>query len=145
MTIAIAGQLVSDLNIHLQYGASISGVLTDRLTHQPLHDTNMTIALFTPQGALVTYFWEDSDAGGTYRIPGLAPGNYFLAIGDEFISDTGHRPQLYGGTDCIPSTDSGPPVCSFVGVAPLLVPEGGLTDINFALSPEDYIFQNGFD
>jgi hypothetical protein len=141
----IQGQLVSNLDIHLQNGASISGALTDRLTDLPLHDSSVSVALFTSQGSLASYFWEVPHEDGSYRIPGLAPGSYFLAIGDEFTSDAGHLPQLYGGNDCVPSSTSGPPVCSFGGVAPLVVTQNGLTNVNFALSPKDYVFRNGFD
>lgn len=130
----VANKLVSGLDIHLQAGATISGKLLDRANNLPVFGYS-ELLFYTPAGVPVTRVdvWPDATTGA-YQIPGLAPGNYYVAADQTFGPDTGYYPNLYGGADCDPGDQSGFPACSFTGVTPLSVPAQGLTNIDFDLS-----------
>ena len=129
-----SGKLLTGLNIHLQTGATISGTLTDRVTHGALY-AYPRFTLYTPAGVLVTSVDIPMDVTtGAYSIVGLAPGNYYLVADEQFGFNSGYYPNVYGGSDCDPTDPSGLPACSFAGVTPLTVPAEGLTNIDFQLS-----------
>jgi len=129
------GELVGHIDIHTQLGATIAGTFTNRAYHYPIHDTVM-VTLYTPAGApLETFDVLPDFSTGTYSIAGLAPGSYYLSAGEPFGYNEGYYPQVYGGADCGPMAgpDWSAP-CSFAGVTPLVIPEAGLSNVDFALS-----------
>jgi len=135
------GELVNHIDIHTQLGATIAGTITDRATHSPIY-ASMYLTLYTPAGAPLTTFGVITDVyTGAYSIPGLAPGSYYLSAGAPFSINEGYYPQVYGGADCAPM--AGPDwkaPCSFAGVTPLVVPDAGLTNVDFALSSGGLVF-----
>ena len=130
-----SGELVSHIDIHTQLGATIAGAFTDRVSHWPIYNT-FYVTLHTPAAVPLLTFDVLTDVyTGAYRITGLAPGNYYVTAGEPFGRDAGYYPQVYGGADCDPM--AGPywtAPCSFTGVTPLIVPEEGVTNVDFALS-----------
>ena len=130
-----SGEHVSHIDIQTQVGATIAGAFTDRVSHWPIYNT-FYVTLYTPAATPLLTFDVLTDVyTGAYRITGLAPGNYYVSAGEPFGRDAGYYPQVYGGADCDPL--AGPywtAPCSFTGVTPLVVPEQGVTNVDFALS-----------
>jgi hypothetical protein len=130
-------QLVENIDVHLEAGAAVSGSITDRISHAPTQIITLDIVLYTPQGAIASEISSNTDERGGYRIAGLSPGDYYLTLGAQFSSNEGYYPQIYGGPDCDSNTLVPPSYladCPFIGVAPLTVPAGGLSAIDFDLS-----------
>ena len=120
------GQAVTGKNFQLDPGATISGTVYQSDGATPLTGKNIWIYAYTgsPCSSLtwVEYAYVDS-ATGTYTIPGLPAGTYYLQTfsSDNYISEWWASPQ--GVRDC-------------AGAQSIVVTEGqAVTGKNFQLDP----------
>jgi hypothetical protein len=80
-----SGMTVSNLNVTLEIGATISGTVTRGTTHAPVIGAGIgvtaTTGIYKNDGVASAYTTSD----GTYTISGLAPGTYLVTF-DEIIN-----------------------------------------------------------
>ncbi|MGE4073361.1 MAG: collagen binding domain-containing protein [Lysobacterales bacterium] len=123
-----AGQIISDIDFHLQVGATISGSLLNRRTGQPVENGQYLQILLRTGATDYDYIPLQLDLSGQYHITGLAPGNYQLVAQSNLPYYT---PQLYSDIDCTGSN------CDFPAGTFVTI-DAGLNhrnDINFLMTP----------
>ena len=90
------GQVVTGIDASLQPGGAITGTVTDAGTHVGIGLA--TVNVYDGQGTFVAS--TTTGSGGTYRVTGLAAGNYRLQF-----TDTGYASQYYNGQATLASAD----------------------------------------
>jgi len=117
--IQVAGSVVSGVNLALATGGTISGVVTDSSTGDPVA---AYVSLYSSSGSKVDGLSTDVD--GTYVFDGVPAGTYFLRV-----SAQGYLGELYDDIACATS-------CSAPSGTPVTVTEGTATSgVDFVLDP----------
>jgi hypothetical protein len=91
------------VEVQLDAGLSIEGVVTDRLTNLPLANTEVLLVLFDGTSGLeVASTVTSTGAQGEYRVQGIEPGQYRVLA----LASPGKYPyyerRLYGDVRCTP-------------------------------------------
>ena len=114
------GAVTSGVNFALARPGSISGTVTDSVTGQGVEGTR--VRLYSASSYEVV--WTQTNANGSYSLPELPPGSYFLRAEDPSYLD-----QLYDGMPC----EGG---CVVTTGTPIVVAASTNTPgIDFALQP----------
>ena len=122
--IPVASGVRSTIDFPLQWGGTISGVVTNRITGGPVFGVGVYAipstgsAAISPGGASLT--------GQYTTVTGIPTGVYFIRAG----TGADYIPQIYAGIDCVggcPPFTSGTPVVVTAGES--------ISNINFSLMP----------
>jgi hypothetical protein len=98
-----AGQSLSDVILHLTPLAAISGRITDE-EDKPLAGMQVQLSRVTylggQRGLRAENGWSNTDAEGSYRFPGAAPGRYYLSAepAKTVADDVRYVRSYYPGT-----------------------------------------------
>ena len=99
------GAVTSGIDLNLVRGGHVSGVITDRTTHEPI--VGLYVNLFDTNGKLVSY--PATNSSGAFTSTALLPGNYFARTSTqppEFtsaavpLSSQGYVAKLYDDLVC---------------------------------------------
>jgi putative Ig domain-containing protein/carboxypeptidase family protein len=115
-----ANQTTTGIDFALDPGGSISGIVTDAVTGQPI--TDYATLAYNHDGYAVSYAFSNPD--GTYKLEGLPTGNYFV----ETYNYENYVDELYDNIPCAQG------YCNPLSGTPISVTTGQDTPgINFAL------------
>ena len=91
------GQTAAGINAALQPGATISGTVTDAVTHAGV--AGIPVVVYASDGTPAAF--GTTDGAGAYTVPRLAPGSYRVGFDDDGTG--GYLPQFADGVSSLAS------------------------------------------
>jgi hypothetical protein len=136
-TLVVSGTTaVENVDLEMSKGFTISGVLTDAVTANPVEGQRVCIGQLSTQ-SLVQRSCSDSDASGFWESPALSPAADYIpfALG----RNTPYRSEKFDGTDCPFNW------CDLTAGATVDISLGSVTNVNFELDANTVISGQIFD
>ncbi|MEZ5291351.1 MAG: carboxypeptidase regulatory-like domain-containing protein [Vicinamibacterales bacterium] len=134
-----AGVVIPGIDFDLAIGGTVAGTVLIPGANTPAVQVQLHVDTGLGASESVAFGFTNNGGVGTYSIPRLPPGNYYVwTAGLTAGFGAGYVAELYNDLPCPRSTQGIPasgPGCSLANATPLSVSSGGVANADFVLSP----------